>query len=95
MELTNDKLDGRTTATACKKASSSCLGELTNRVGKQVNYEQWSVGEQTVAAEVSSSGSSAVPEEAIVATLGDHSKPLWTAQMQALILGSQSLKGWT
>ena len=64
------------------------LDELTNIVGKQVKYAPWSVGEQKVAAEVSSSGShSAVPEQAIVATLGDHSKPLWIAQKAGFDIG--------
>ena len=53
------------------------LDELTNIVGKQVNYAPWSVGEQKVAVEVLSSGNhSAFPEQTIVATVGDHNHPL-------------------
>ena len=64
------------------------LDELTNIVGKQVNYAPERVGEQQVAAEVSSCGRhSAVPEQAIVATLGDHSKPLWIAQKAGFDIG--------
>ena len=64
------------------------MDELTNIVGEQANCAPWRVGEQQVAAEVSSCGRhSAVPEQAIVATLGDHSKPLWIAQKAGFDIG--------
>ena len=59
------------------------LDELTKIVGKQVNYTPWSV-EGKKEAEAPSTESQCVCE---VATLEDHSKPLWIAQKAGFDIG--------
>ena len=60
------------------------LDELTKIVGKQVNYTPWSVEGQKKAEAPSTESHSAVCE---VATLEDHSKPLWIAQKAGFDIG--------
>ena len=60
------------------------LDELTKIVGKQVNYPTWNVEGKTTAEAPSTESHSAVCE---VATLKDHSKPLWIAHKAGFDIG--------
>ena len=61
------------------------LDELTKIVGKHVNYEPWNVEGKKTAEAPSTESHSAVCD--VIATLEDHSKPLWIAQKLGFDIG--------